>query len=477
MLKNSFANLQKIGKSLMLPVSVLPIAGMLLGIGSANFTWLPFIVSNVMAQAGESVFNNMPLFFAIGIALGFTNNDGVSALATVVAYSIMVKTITIVSATILHYSAIEIESLHIADTGVLGGIIVGYMTSYIFNKFYCINMPEYLGFFSGKRFVPIIAGLTSIVLGACLSFIWPPVSFFIKKFSYWAVYQNPLIAFSIYGIIERLLMPLGLHHIWNVPFQMQIGEFSNKFGQLFHGDIPRYIAGDPTAGKLSGGFLFKMYGLPTAALAILHSTKMTNRTKISGIIISAMLTSFLTGITEPIEFSFMFVAPILYIIHAILAGLSFPICILLGMRNGTSFSHGLIDFIILSGNSSKIWLFPIIGIMYSLIYYTIFRIMIIKFNFKTLGREENIQFNFSISSNNEIARKLVIAFGGKANIITLDACITRLRVSVNDIKKINKKELQNLGATGIIILGSGIQAIFGTKSDNLKTNMEKYINN
>ncbi|MCY2227524.1 PTS glucose transporter subunit IIBC, partial [Klebsiella pneumoniae] len=354
MFKNAFANLQKVGKSLMLPVSVLPIAGILLGVGSANFSWLPAVVSHVMAEAGGSVFANMPLIFAIGVALGFTNNDGVSALAAVVAYGIMVKTMAVVAPLVLHLPADEIAAKHLADTGVLGGIISGAIAAYMFNRFYRIKLPEYLGFFAGKRFVPIISGLAAIFTGVILSFIWPPIGSAIQTFSQWAAYQNPVVAFGIYGFIERCLVPFGLHHIWNVPFQMQIGEYTNAAGQVFHGDIPRYMAGDPTAGKLSGGFLFKMYGLPAAAIAIWHSAKPENRAKVGGIMISAALTSFLTGITEPIEFSFMFVAPILYVIHAILAGLAFPICILLGMRDGTSFSHGLIDFIVLSGNSSKL---------------------------------------------------------------------------------------------------------------------------
>jgi PTS system glucose-specific IIC component len=236
------------------------------------------------------------------------------------------------------------------------------------------------------------------------------------------------------------------------------------------------MAGDPTAGKLSGGFLFKMYGLPAAAIAIWHSAKPENRAKVGGIMISAALTSFLTGITEPIEFSFMFVAPILYVIHAILAGLAFPICILLGMRDGTSFSHGLIDFVVLSGNSSKIWLFPIVGIIYGLIYYTVFRVLIVKLNLKTPGREETAMEQSS-ATGSEMAGKLVTAFGGKENITNLDACITRLRVSVADVAKVNQTELKNLGARGVVVAGSGVQAIFGTKSDNLKTEMDDYIRN
>lgn len=474
MFKNVFANLQKVGKSLMLPVSVLPIAGILLGVGSADFSWLPGVVSHVMAEAGNSVFANMPLIFAIGVALGFTNNDGVSALAAVVAYGIMMKTTIVVAALLLNMSMAEVEKQHLADTGVLGGIIAGAIAAAMFNRFYRIKLPEYLGFFAGKRFVPIISGLVAIVMGIVLSFIWPPVGRAIQDFSQWAAYQNPAVAFGIYGVVERALVPFGLHHIWNVPFQMQVGDFTNAAGQVFHGDIPRYMAGDPEAGKLSGGFLFKMYGLPAAAIAIWHSARPENRAKVGGIMISAALTSFLTGITEPIEFSFLFVAPILYVIHAILAGLAFPLCILLGMRDGTSFSHGLIDFIVLSGNSSKIWLFPIVGIAYGLVYYVIFRVLIAKLDLKTPGREEPSATQMRRGSD-EISAALVAAFGGKGNITNLDACITRLRVSVADVSRVDQAGLKRLGAAGVVIAGSGVQAIFGTKSDNLKTDMDEYI--
>ena len=474
MFKNLFVVLQKIGKSLMLPVSVLPIAGILLGVGSAGLSWIPVSVSQVMAEAGGSVFSNMPLIFAIGVALGFTNNDGVSALASVVAYGIMSKTMLVVAPWVLGLSPDSVEIQRLTDTGVLGGIIAGIIAASMFNRFYRIKLPEYLGFFAGKRFVPIISGLIAIFVGILLSFIWPPIGTAIQRFSEWAAYQNPAVAFGIYGVVERALVPFGLHHIWNVPFQMQVGEYVNSAGQVFHGDIPRYMAGDPTAGMLSGGFLFKMFGLPAAAIAIWHTARPENRVKVGGIMISAALTAFLTGITEPIEFSFMFVAPILYVIHAILAGLAFVICILLGMRDGTSFSHGLIDFIVLSGNSSKLYLFPIIGILYAITYYSIFRFLIVKLNLKTPGREVEDK-NAKQADKSAMGQSLVAAFGGKDNISSLDACITRLRIGVKEIDKVDRDELKRLGAAGVVGVGSGIQAIFGPKSDNLKTEMDEYI--
>lgn len=474
MFKNLFVVLQKIGKSLMLPVSVLPIAGILLGVGSAGLSWIPVSVSQVMAEAGGSVFSNMPLIFAIGVALGFTNNDGVSALASVVAYGIMSKTMLVVAPWVLGLSPDSVEIQRLTDTGVLGGIIAGIIAASMFNRFYRIKLPEYLGFFAGKRFVPIISGLIAIFVGILLSFIWPPIGTAIQRFSEWAAYQNPAVAFGIYGVVERALVPFGLHHIWNVPFQMQVGEYVNSAGQVFHGDIPRYMAGDPTAGMLSGGFLFKMFALPAAAIAIWHTARPENRVKVGGIMISAALTAFLTGITEPIEFSFMFVAPILYVIHAILAGLAFVICILLGMRDGTSFSHGLIDFIVLSGNSSKLYLFPIIGILYAITYYSIFRFLIVKLNLKTPGREVEDK-NAKQADKSAMGQSLVAAFGGKDNISSLDACITRLRIGVKEIDKVDRDELKRLGAAGVVVVGSGIQAIFGPKSDNLKTEMDEYI--
>lgn len=475
MVNNLFANLQRVGKSLMLPVSVMPIAGILMGVGSADLSWIPDIISQVMAEAGGAVFANLALIFAIGVALGFTENDGVSALAAVVAYNIMVKTTDVIAPLILHLPAEQIKAQHLADTGVLGGIIAGAIAACMFNRFYRISLPEYLGFFAGKRFVPIISGILAIIFGVLLAFIWPPIGAAIATFSNWAAYQNPAMAFGLYGFIERCLVPFGLHHIWNVPFQMQVGEYSDAAGRVLHGDIPRYIAGDPTAGMLSGGFLFKMFGLPAAAIAIWRTARPENRAKVGGIMISAAFTSFLTGITEPIEFSFMFVAPVLYLLHAALAGLAFPITILLNMRNGTSFSHGLIDFIILSGNGSKLWLFPVAGLIYGVIYYFLFRWVITTWGLKTPGRDESIDQKRSETC--DIAASLVEAFGGQRNITHLDACITRLRVSVADIRMVDKAALKALGAAGVVVAGSAVQAIFGTKSDNLKSKMDAWLKN
>ncbi len=479
-MSNLFANLQKVGKSLMLPVSVLPVAGILLGVGAAKFSWLPAIVSQIMEQAGGAVFGNMALIFAIGVALGFTNNDGVAGLAATVGYVILTKTIGVVAPIIagLDPAAADYASMadKVSNVGVLGGIVAGGIAAFMFNRFYRIQLPEYLGFFAGKRFVPLSTGIVAIVVGVVMAFVWPPVGALIQSFSHWAAYQNPALAFGIYGVVERSLIPFGLHHIWNVPFFFEAGEYTNAAGQVIHGEIARYIAGDPTAGNLAGGYMFKMYGLPAAAIAMWHAAKPENRAKVGGIMVSAALTSFLTGITEPIEFAFLFVAPVLYAIHALLAGSAFVVTILLGMKHGTTFSHGLIDFVVLFAQSTKGWMFPILGLVYAAIYYTIFRVAISALDLKTPGREdEAAEESVSEMAEHYMAEQLVLAFGGKANIASLDACITRLRVGVKDVAKVDQAKLKQLGAAGVVVAGSGIQAIFGTKSDNLKTDMDMWM--
>ena len=477
-MKNLFGSLQQVGKALMLPVSVLPVAGILLGVGAAKFSVLPATLSSVMEQAGGAVFGNMALLFAIGVALGFTKNDGVAGLAAAVGYFILTKTVTVVAPLLagLDPAAADFaaQADKVSNVGVLGGVIAGGIAAYMFNRFYRIQLPDYLGFFAGKRFVPLSTGIVAIAAGVVLAFVWPPIGGAIKAFSHWAAYQNPAMAFGIYGIVERSLIPFGLHHIWNAPFFFEVGEYTNAAGQVFHGEIARYIAGDPTAGNLAGGYMFKMYGLPAAAIAMWHTAKPENRAKIGGIMVSAALTSFLTGITEPIEFAFLFVAPVLYAIHALLAGSAFVVMILLGMKHGTTFSHGLIDYLVLFSQSSKGLMFPVIGLIYAAVYYTVFRVAITALDLKTPGREDESADDVVLSGT-EMAGELVSAFGGKENIANLDACITRLRVSVKDIAKVDQAKLKSLGAAGVVVAGSGVQAIFGTKSDNLKTDMDHWI--
>jgi len=474
--RSAFGWLQKIGKSLMLPVSVLPVAGILLGVGSAKFAWLPPVVSNVMAQAGGAVFGNLPLIFAIGVGLGLTGNDGVAALAAVVGFAVMIATMGVM-APLVGYEPRAIMGIPSIETGVFGGILIGGVAAILFNRFYRVQLPPYLGFFAGKRSVPILTAFAAVFTGIVLSLIWPPIGQAIDRFSRWAASENPATAFALYGVVERSLIPFGLHHIWNVPFFFEVGQYLDpESGKLIRGEIYRFTAGDPTAGNLAGGYLFKMWGLPAAALAIWRTARPENRAKVGGIMISAALTSFLTGITEPIEFSFLFVAPLLYGLHALLAGVAYFTAIELGIRHSTTFSHGLIDYMVLFPNSSRGLWYLVLGPLWALMYYALFRTLIARMSLKTPGREiEDVTEAGPAATGDSLAARLVAAFGGAANIRSLDACITRLRVELNDVSLASAEALRGLGAAGVVQVGGGMQAIFGTRSENLKTDMEEYM--
>lgn len=476
-LKNAFSLLQKIGKCMMLPVSVLPVAGILLGVGSANFPWLPDAVSLVMAAAGSAVFGSLPLLFAIGVAIGLTENDGVAALAGTVGYVVFLAAMGVVA----KLSGVETKSIMgipSIETGVFGGIIVGLIAAWAFNRFYKIQLPSYLGFFAGKRAVPIVTAFVVIGAAAVLSFVWPPIGGAIDAFSHWAVHERPGLAFAIYGVVERGLIPFGLHHVWNVPFFFQAGDFTDPVtGQMVHGEIARFIAGDPTAGNMTGGYLFKMFGLPAAAFAMWRAALPEQRAKVGGIMVSAALTAFLTGITEPIEFAFLFVAPVLYAIHALLAGVAYFTCVALGIKHGFTFSHGLIDYVVLFPKShGALWLF-VLGPLWAAVYYGVFLTAIRRFNLLTPGREVETESATTsrVATGDSFALQLVRAFGGRSNITSLDACITRLRISLADVSKASPEKLKALGAAGVIVVGNGVQAIFGTRSENLKTDMQEYL--
>src|SRR5262245_52472412 len=483
----AFGWLQKIGKSLMLPVSVLPAAGILLGVGSAKFTWLPASVSSVMAQAGGAVFGNLPLIFAIGVALGLTGNDGVAALASVVGFAVMLATMGVM-APLVGYEAKPIMGIPSIETGVFGGILIGAVAAMLFNRYYRLQLPPYLGFFSGKRSVPIMTAFVAIAVGIVLSLVWPPIGNQINRFSHWAANGNPAAAFAIYGVVERSLIPFGLHHIWNVPFFFEVGTYLDPAtGKEIHGEIYRFTAGDPTAGHLAGGYLFKMWGLPAAAIAMWRAARPENRAKVGGIMISAALTSFLTGITEPIEFAFLFVAPVLYGIHALLAGVAYFVAVTLGIHHSTTFSHGLIDYVVLYPNSQRGWWLIPLGLVWAGVYYVLFTTLIHRMHLKTPGREDEVAEAATAdgvavpvevpvgAAADGMAPRLVAAFGGAANIRSLDACITRLRVELADVSRASAEALKALGAAGVVTVGSGRQAIFGTRSENLKTDMEEYM--
>ena len=482
-----FSNLQKVGQAFMLPVAVLPVAGILLGIGSANLSFLPMWLSEMMAAAGGSIFTIMALLFAVATTIAFTKMDGVAALAAICGYYVFLATMGVMAPHI-GMEVKPILGIPSIDVGVLGGIAIGFLTAFCHNKYSNIKLPEWLGFFSGRRFVPIVTCLSAFVLAIAFVFIWKPLGAGIQIASDWAAYESPLIAFPFFEFVERLLIPTGLHHVWNVPFFFEIGQYTDPVtGEVLRGEIPRYLAGDPTAGHLSGAYIFKMYGLPGAAMAMVFTAKPENRKVVASLMISAALTSFLTGITEPIEFSFLFVAPVLYGVHVLLASSSYLWTELLHIRHGTTFSHGLTDYILLYSRSTNAWMLIPIGILYFFIYFFVFTFLIRTMNLKTPGREELLEatpVSSSAGSNSsgstggtDMGAKLVAAYGGKENIENLDACITRLRITVKDKNKVNQDELKRLGAKGCIVAGDGVQAIFGPKSDDLRKEMAKWIEN
>jgi PTS system glucose-specific IIC component len=477
--KDAFVVLQKIGRSLMIPVAVLPVAGLLLGIGAAHFEWIPPVVSALMKASGDVVFGNLPLIFAVGVAVGLTENDGVAAISAVVGYVVLLAILGVMAG-VWGIAPVTIMGIKSMQTGVFGGILVGAIAATMFKRFYRSTLPPYLAFFSGKRSVPIVTALAAGLAGVVLSAIWPPIQHGIDTFSHWAAVSNPRTAATVYGFVERLLIPFGLHHIWNVPFFFEMGAYTDASGTVVHGDINRFFAGDPTAGILAGAFLFKMFGLPAAAIAMWHAASPENRVAVGGIMISAALTSFLTGITEPIEFAFLFVAPVLYLVHAALAASTQFLANTLGMHMGFTFSQGGIDFLVfnvLGKFAQNWWLVLVLGPVYAVIYYVVFRLAIRWLDLKTPGREEGVAAPPAAApaAGDNRARELVLALGGGDNIASLDACITRLRVAVRDPALVDERALTALGASGVMRVGKGVQAVFGTLSEHLKTNMEDYL--
>lgn len=503
MFKKAFGVLQQIGKALMLPVAILPAAGLLLAFGTMfqeeqflnavpilNVGWFQSLAI-VMSQAGGIIFDNLAILFAVGVAVGLADGDGVAGLAAIVGFLIMNKTIGIVvgitpsmiNASHPEYAmALGVPTLQM---GVFGGIIIGIIAAQVYKKFFNIELPSYLGFFAGKRFVPIVTAVAAIVAGLALTVIWPPIGNALNIFSHNMIDSNRTLAALIFGIIERALVPFGLHHIWYNPFWYQFGEYVNRAGELVNGDQKIFFAqlkdGVPfTAGTFTTGkFPFMMFGLPAAALAIYHEAKPEKKALVGGIMASAALTSFLTGITEPLEFSFLFVAPVLFGIHCIFAGLSFMTMQILNIKIGMTFSGGVIDFLLFGviPNRTAWWLVIPVGLVFSVIYYFGFRFAIRKWNLKTPGREDDSEENAGGSTvqGTELAYGVLKALGGKENLQNLDACITRLRVIVKDIKNVDKDGLKKLGAAGVMEVGNNIQAIFGPKSDQLKGQIKDII--
>ncbi len=472
-MKNAFGKLQQVGRALMLPVSVLPAAGLLLRFGDKDL-----LNSPVIKDAGGVLFSNLPLLFAAGVALGFAGGEGTAVLAAVVGYLVINSVLTNMGPVL----GLENTDGHPAlNMGVFAGIIIGIVAAVLYKRFHDIKLPPYLGFFAGKRFVPIITSVSALVLGVIFAFIWQPIQHGIDVIATWAM-SNPIGPFA-FGFGQRILIPFGLHHIYYQPFWFLFGTYTDPAtGQVYHGDVARFFAGDPTAGKfMTGLFPIMLFGLPAAALAMIHEARPERRKAVAGIMISAALTSFLTGITEPVEFAFAFVAPILFVLHALFTGLVFVVVDLLGIRDGFTFSAGFIDYVLNFGKATKPLLIIPVGLVTAVIYYVGFRFAIRKWNLATPGREQDSDEEAPTSAfaetQNRLPAQVLQALGGKTNIRVLDACITRLRVTVDDVDRVDKDALKQLGAAGVLVVGNNIQAIFGTQSDSLKEQIKQIMNN
>ncbi|MET8758705.1 PTS transporter subunit EIIC [Lentzea sp. NPDC004782] len=383
------ATLQRFGRSLMLPIAVLPAAGLLLRFGQDDLLGKDGLgwnaVAAVIGAAGDALFSNLALLFAVGIAVGFARRgDGSTALAAVVGYTVLTSIFKALSPLVLDQPTGAGAKPVLIDYRVLGGIVVGILTALLWQRFHRIKLPPYLAFFGGRRFVPIVVAGVMIVVGVVLGLVYPWFNAGITALGQWVTGSTVIGAF-IYGTINRLLIPLGLHHIINNVVWFQFGEFNGKTG-----DIPRFLAHDPSAGTFQTGFFpILMFALPAAALAIVHTARPNQRKIIGGIMGSAALTAFITGVTEPLEFAFMFVAWPLYVIHAVLTGTSLAISNALGAHDGFSFSAGAIDFILNWNIATKPWLLIILGLIYAVVYYFLFRWVITKWNLKTPGREDD----------------------------------------------------------------------------------------
>ncbi|GMK44270.1 MULTISPECIES: N-acetylglucosamine-specific PTS transporter subunit IIBC [Paenibacillus] len=479
------AFLQKIGKSLMLPVAALPAAALLLRFGNIDYVkdfgfgqfgdFLNHYIAPFLAAGGSAIFDNLPLIFAIGVAIGMAG-DAVATLAAVIAYLVLTNVLGKIPTVFTGL----VDKDTTLNMGVLGGIIAGLVASYFYNKYHDIKLPDWLGFFGGKRFVPIITSFAMVIVGLIFGLIWGPVQSWLDTFGRWIVDLGGVGAF-IFMTANRLLIPFGLHHVINAIAWFQIGDYTDAAGNVVHGDLHRFFAGDPTAGMFMTGFFpIMMFALPAAAFAIIHTAKPEKRKLVSSIFIGSALASFLTGITEPLEFAFMFVAPVLYVIHAVLTGISAWLVVELGIHHGFGFSAGFLDYAINYPLSTKGWMIIPIGLVYAVVYYVLFRVVIVKLNLKTPGREDDdlvedgAKDGAPAGAGDDKASQVLAALGGSGNIESIDACITRLRLIVKDEKAVNDAELKRLGAAGVMRLGKGaVQAIFGTQSERLKEQIKK----
>ncbi len=500
-----FAQLQRLGKSLMLPIAVLPAAGILLRLGQDDLLGRidapvigPFF--QAMSAAGGALFTNLPLLFAVGVAIGFARKaDGSTALAAVVGYLVMEAVFETMSPIVLEGELDKAGDQAQINYSVFGGIVVGLVTAALFDRYHTIKLPSYLGFFGGRRFVPIVVSLASLVIAFGMSYFYPIFDAGLTSLGQFIGASGAFGAF-VYGFANRMLIPVGLHHILNSYVWFIYGSYPTPDGTVVTGELSRFAAGDTTAGILTSGFYpILMFGLPAAALAMIHVANKRQRKLAVGILSAAALTAFLTGVTEPLEFAFMFVAFPLYIIHAVLTGLSLAIAYLLDIHLGFSFSAGLID-LLLYGTAPAAQNIPyliIMGIVFFAVYYFMFRFAITKWNMSTPGREPEAEFEAEEKANltdgsdaveapapvadtvpepapaaaESKAEQLIAAFGGRENLVNVDACITRLRMDVADKSKVDQARLRSLGAAGVIEVGNSVQAVFGTQAEALKNDI------
>ncbi len=449
-----FSLLQKVGKALMTPIAVLPIAAILLRLGFGDIPYLDGQVASIMKVAGETIFNNLDMLFAVGIAYGLAkNNDGAAALSALVG--------------ILIAKAVYLQIDKELNMGVFIGIIIGILAGTLYNRFYTVKPPEFLGFFGGKRFVPIITALSAIVVGLLAGYFWQYAQSGIDAFSNSIIDLGEVGTF-IYGTLNRLLIPLGLHHILNSVFWFQLGDYSymkDGVQVVANGDLHRFFAGDPTAGiYMSGFYIVMMFGLPAMALAIYVTTPKAQRKKAGAILAGVAFTSFLTGITEPLEFLFLFIAPVLFVLHAILTGLALATAHFLDIHHGFGFSAGLFDYVINYKLAKNPLLILPLGAVFALIYFTLSYYTIKLFKLTIFEADEEEQ---SKENSNE-AQAFIEALGGKENIVSTDACITRLRMEVKNSKELDEEAFKKLGAKGVVKPSdTTIQVVLGTKAESV----------
>lgn len=444
--------LQRLGRALMLPIAILPIAGLLLRLGDTDLLNIAII-----HDAGQVIFANLAMIFAIGIAVGFArDNNGTAGLAGVIGYLVMISTLKVLDASI--------------NMGMLAGIVSGLMAGALYNRFKDIKLPEYLAFFGGRRFVPIVTGFSAVGLGVLFGYIWPPIQHGINSFGTLLMESGSFGAF-VFGMFNRLLIVTGLHHILNNMAWFVFGNFTDPTtGALVTGDLSRYFAGDPKGGQfMTGMFPVMIFGLPAACLAMYRNALPERRKVMGGIFLSMALTAFLTGVTEPIEFAFMFLAPLLFLLHALLTGLSMAITNALNIHLGFTFSGGFIDMVLGWGRSTNGWLVVPVGLAYAVIYYAVFDFCIRRFNLKTPGREDVATADKAVLTENERASAYIKALGGAENLVTVGACTTRLRLEMVDRNKASDADLKALGAMAVVRPGKGgsLQVVVGPMADSI----------